>query len=132
MKCYTVVQVAQVFDSVSLHTWVFLVWHFSYLLPYFFNFNMYIVLYCQLSQFILRLPQPICVFSVRHHLVSCITKRLLSSASGITISLCLPSNSLSNLFWFDSNNRFCLYCYVLLLYLSSFAPTATNLCQTSF
>ena len=58
-------------------------------------------------------------------------KRLLSSASGITLSLCAPSNSLNNLFWFDSNNRFCLYCFVLLSYLSSFAPTATNLCRTS-
>ena len=49
LKCYTVVQVAQVFDPVSLHTirsWVFPVWHFSYLLPYFFNFNTHVILYC--------------------------------------------------------------------------------------
>ena len=58
-------------------------------------------------------------------------KRLLFSAFGILLSLCIPSNSLNNLFWFDSNNRFCLYCFVLLSYLSSFAPTATNLCRTS-
>ena len=58
-------------------------------------------------------------------------KRLLFSAFGILLSLCIPSNSLNNLFWFDSNNRFCLYCFVLLPYLSSFAPTATNLCRTS-
>ena len=53
-------------------------------------------------------------------------KRLLSSASGFTLSLCVPSSSLINLFWFDSNNRFCLYCFVLLSYLSSFVSTATK------
>ena len=135
LKCYTVVQVAQVFDPVSLHTirpWAFSVRHFSYLLPYFFNFNMYVILYCQLSQFILHLPQPICVFSLRHHLVPYITSnRLLPSGSGITLSLCAPSDSLTSLFWFDSNNRLCLDCFVLLSYLSIFVQTATNLCQTS-
>ena len=44
---------------------------------------------------------------------------LLSSASGITISLCALSNSLNNISWFDSNNRFCLYCFVLLSYRAS-------------
>ena len=58
-------------------------------------------------------------------------KRLLSSAFGILLYLIIPSNSLNNLLWFDSNNRFCLFCFVLLPYLSSFAPTATNLCRTS-
>ena len=55
-------------------------------------------------------------------------KCLLSSTSGITLSLCVPSNSLNNLFWFDSNKRFCMCCAVLMSYLSSFTPTATNLC----
>ena len=58
-------------------------------------------------------------------------KRLLSPAYGITLSLCVPSNSVNNLFWFNSNNRFCLYCFVPLSYLSSFATTAANLCRTS-
>ena len=58
-------------------------------------------------------------------------KHLLSSASGLTLSLCASPNSLNNLFWFHSNNRFCLHCFVLLSYLSSFAPTTTNLCRTS-
>ena len=58
-------------------------------------------------------------------------KRLLCSASDITLSLCAPSNSFNNLSWFDSNNRFCLYCFVLLSYLSSFALTTTNLCLPS-
>ena len=49
-------------------------------------------------------------------------KLLLSSSSGITLSLCTPSNSLNNLFWFDSNNRFWMNCFVILSYLSSFAP----------
>ena len=35
-------------------------------------------------------------------------KCLLSSASGVRLSLCTPSNSLNNLLWFNSNNRFCL------------------------
>ena len=32
---------------------------------------------------------------------------------------------------FDSNKQFCEYCSVLLSYLSSFAPTATNFCPIS-
>ena len=56
---------------------------------------------------------------------------LLSTASGLTLSLCVPSNPLNNLFWFDSNNQFCLFYLVLLSYLSRFAPTTTNLCRTS-
>ena len=127
-------QVAQVFDPVSLDTirpWAFSVWRFFYLLPYFFNFNIYVILHCQLSQFIFHLSQPICVFSVCHCLVRYITPKTSSSASGITLSLRAPSNSLNNLFWFDSNNQFCLHCFVLLSYLSSFAPTVTNLCRTS-
>ena len=64
LKCYTVVQVAHVFDPVSLHAnQAFTVRHFSYLLSYFLNFHMHVILYCQLSQFILHAPQPIDVFS---------------------------------------------------------------------
>ena len=44
-----------------------------------------------------------------------------------TYLLYTPCNLLNILFWFDSNNRFCLHCFVLLPYLSSFGPTATNL-----
>ena len=54
--------------------------------------------------------------------------RLLSSTSDMTLSLCAPSNSLNNLFWFDSNKWFCLRWSVLLLYFSIFAPTASSLC----
>ena len=35
-------------------------------------------------------------------------KCLHTSASGIILSLCVSSNSLNNLFWFDSNMWFCL------------------------
>ena len=78
LKCYTVVQVVQVFDLVSRHTmrfWAFQIRHFSYLLLYFLNFNVYVVLYCQLSQLILHLPQPIFVFFVRHCSVPYITSK---------------------------------------------------------
>ena len=78
LKRYTAVPVAQVFDPVSLHSirpWAFPVWHFSYLLPYFFNFNMHDILYCQVSQFVLHLPQSIWAFSVCHHLVPYITPK---------------------------------------------------------
>ena len=56
-------------------------------------------------------------------------QRLLSLASRL-ICLCVASNSLNNLFWFDSNKGFSQYCSVLLSYLSSFSPTAANLCRT--
>ena len=83
------------------------------------------------SSFSIVLKQSVlslCITAWSHILLQ---KRLFSSASGITLFLCAPSNSLNNFFWFDSNNRFCLYCFVLLSYLSSFAPTATNLYRTS-
>ena len=54
--------------------------------------------------------------------------RLLSSTSDITLSLCCSSNSLNNLFWFDSNKCFCLHWSVLLSCFSIFAPTASSLC----
>ena len=52
----------------------FPVGHFSYLLLFFFffNFSMYTILHYHIYQFILHLPQPV----------------LLSSASGIRLSLC--------------------------------------------
>ena len=49
-------------------------------------------------------------------------KHLFSSASGITLSLYVPSNSLNNLFCFGLNSWFCLYCFALLSYFSSFVP----------
>ena len=104
----------------------------SYLLPYFLNVNMHVIVYCQLSKFILRLQQS--VFSVLRFLAwshISLHKRLLSFVSTVTLSLFVPSNSLNNFFWFDSNYRFCLYCSVLLSYLSRLAPTATNLCRIS-
>ena len=70
----------------------------------------------------------LCFTGLPHMLLQ---KRVLSSASGTTVSPCTPSNSSNNFFWFNSNKRFCLYCSVLLSYLSSFAPIATNLCCTS-
>ena len=56
---------------------------------------MYVILYCQLSHFILRLPQPICVFTAWANMS--LQKRLLSSASSITLSLFVLPNSLNNL-----------------------------------
>ena len=79
MKYYSGVQVAQVFYPVFLHTirlWAFPVRHFSYLLPYFFNFNVHIILNCQLLQFVLYLLQPIYVFSVHHRLVPYISPKV--------------------------------------------------------
>ena len=110
LKRYTAVPVAQVFDPVSLHSirpWAFPVWHFSYLLPYFFNFSMYVILYCQVSTFLNQSVFSLWITAWSHILFQ---KRLLSSTSGITFSLCALSNSLNNLFWFDSNNQFYLYC----------------------
>ena len=60
----------------SLHTIrpsTFLVWQFSYILPYFFSVNVYVILYCHLFQLIFHLSQPVCVFSVHHCLVPYIT-----------------------------------------------------------
>ena len=77
-KCCTVEQIAHVFDPVSMHTvrsCAFPVRHFSYLLPYFFDFNMYVIFYCLLSQLILRLLQAICLFSVCHSLVPYFTPK---------------------------------------------------------
>ena len=71
----------------------------------------------------------ICLTTAWSHIS--LQKHLLSSAFSITLSLCVSSNSLNNLFWFDSEKRFCLYCSALLLYLSSFASRATSLCQIS-
>ena len=56
---------------------------------------------------------------------------LLSPASGIKLSLYVPSKSLSTLVWFDSNKQFCLYFSALLSYLSSFAPTTAKICRES-
>ena len=107
LKYYAAVQVAQVFDPVSLHAirpWPFPVRCFSYQLPYFSNFKM-----CHL----VSSPTSISFFLNQYVFFLCVTawshislqKHLLSSAAGITRSLRFPSNSLNNLFWFDSNNR---------------------------
>ena len=60
LNFYATVQVARVFDLVFLHIirpWDFRFPHFSYLLPHFSNLIMYVILYCQLSQFIFRIPK---------------------------------------------------------------------------
>lgn len=89
-KYYSGVQIAQIFDPVLLHTirhWAFPI----FLLPIFLNFNMFII-YCKLFQFMFHLLQPVCVLSVRHDMVLSLQQSLLSSASGITLSLCVSSS----------------------------------------
>ena len=75
MKCYTVVQVAQVFDPVwgPAHHRALAFSCSAFLSAFFLNLNTYVILHCQFSQFILHLPQPICVSSVRLRLVPNIT-----------------------------------------------------------
>ena len=78
LKRYAVVDGAHFFGLVSPHTIrsrAFPVRHFSYPLTYLLNFIMSVILYCQLSQIILHLPQPI-FFSVRHYLVPYITPKM--------------------------------------------------------
>ena len=110
------------FYPVSLHTirpLVLLVRYFSYLTSYLFNFNIYVVLYNQLYQFILHFSRPICAISVRHRLVAYITpKESTLLWIWYHIFFCVTSSSWNNLFWFDLDNRLCLYCLVLLSYLS--------------
>ena len=122
------VQVPLIFGPVSLRSirpWAFSVRYFSYLPPYFFNLNMYFSSPSSLPTFLNQSAFSLCITTWSHISLG---KLLLSYASGITISICVTSNLLNNLFWFDSNNRFCLYYSVLLSYISSSALTATSLC----
>lgn len=125
---------SSLWSSIIAHIrlWTFPVRHFSYLLPYFFIsmcvppciVNSSNSFFTFLSQFVFSL----CI-SVWSHIS--LQKLLLSSTSGITLSLYVLSNWLNNLPWLDSNKWFCLYYSILLSYLSGFAPTANNLCRTS-
>ena len=119
-------QVVQAFDSLSLYNirpWTFPVRNFSYQLPYFFNFKTSCMVNSS-NLFSTFLNQS--VSSLRHGIVSYITTKT-SSLPCFWYHTFSLSSLLNNLFWFDSNKRFYLYCPVLLSYLSSFTAIATNL-----
>ena len=83
-----------------------------------------------LNSFSTFLSQSVFSLCITDWFYTSLQKRPLSSVSGIKLSLCVPSNSLSNLFWFDSNKRFCLYCSVLSYCYVFSSFTSTPFCLT--